>query len=118
MYYRAADKLSKSCYFSSAYVNHHHMILQDKYGLDYTLIGIKKDAVAADYMKSVQPFDLTPTPVKEDDQLYVLQYPDDPDNPKLELSVSPCKKVIGKRPYVYNVHKLQLSGAYPMVSSN
>ena len=48
-------------------------------------------------MKNIQPFDLTPTPVNENDQLYIIQYPDDPDGEQqLEQSASPCKKVIGK----------------------
>ncbi|XP_065890663.1 uncharacterized protein [Dysidea avara] len=47
-------------------------------------------------MKSIQPFDLTPTPVNENDQLFIIQYPADPDGKQqLEQSASLCKKVIG-----------------------
>jgi len=46
-----------------------------------------------------EPFDLTPAPINENDQLFVIQYPTDADNPseqQLMISASPCKKVIGK----------------------
>ena len=75
------------------------------------MIGIKKDAVAEDHIKSIKLFDLTSTPVKEDDQLYILQYPVDPDNYNLQAQLkqlaSPCKKVIGKRLYMYNGEHIQ-----------
>ena len=74
------------------------LLIQGNYGLDFTLVKIKEDA-ATKILKIIEPFDLTPTPVIENDQLYVIQYPIDPndhDEQQLKLSASPCKKVIGK----------------------
>ena len=70
-----------------------YVILQ--VGLDFTMIAVKEDKIKE---LNVHPFDLTPTVISEDDQLIIPQHPltkDCKQATPMEISLGPCKKILG-----------------------
>ena len=76
-------------------------LLQNQYGgRDFTIVAVKEDKVKE---LNIEPFDLSGITVAEDDQLFVVQHSalyydhrkQNPQQNPIEISASPCKKIIG-----------------------
>ena len=68
-------------------------------GLDFTMIAVKQDKIKE---LSIQPLDLTPVAVAENDQLIIPQHPltkDFKQATPMGISLGPCKNILGNLYY-------------------